>query len=66
MISILLIGLGGFAGAIARCLVDLRISALTGATLPWGMRAILPELDKMLGDGLITLEKVDVMTYRAR
>lgn len=30
------------------------------------VRAVLPELDEMLGDGLITLERVDVITYRAR
>ena len=30
------------------------------------VRAVLPELDEMLGDGLITLEKVEVITYRAR
>jgi hypothetical protein len=29
------------------------------------IRAVLPELDEMLGDGLITLEKVEVITYRA-
>jgi hypothetical protein len=29
------------------------------------IRAVLPELDEMLSDGLITLEKVDVITYRA-
>jgi hypothetical protein len=29
------------------------------------IRAILPELDEMVSDGLITLEKVDVITYRA-
>lgn len=29
------------------------------------VRAVLPELDEMLSDGLITLEKVDVITYRA-
>jgi PII-like signaling protein len=29
------------------------------------VRAILPELDEMLGDGLITLEKVEVLVYRA-
>lgn len=28
------------------------------------IRAILPELDEMVGDGLITLEKVDVLAYR--
>jgi uncharacterized protein len=30
------------------------------------VRAVLPELDEMLGDGLITIEKVEVVTYRAR
>jgi PII-like signaling protein len=29
------------------------------------VRAILPELDAMVGDGLITLEKVEVLAYRA-
>lgn len=27
---------------------------------------VLPELDEMIGDGLVTLEKVDVRVYRAR
>lgn len=30
------------------------------------VRAVLPELDEMLDDGLITIEKVEVVTYRAR
>ena len=29
------------------------------------VRAILPELDAMVGDGLITLERVEVIAYRA-
>ncbi len=29
------------------------------------VRAVLPELDAMLGDGLMTLEKVEVIAYRA-
>jgi PII-like signaling protein len=29
------------------------------------VRAILPEIDAMVGDGLITLEKVEVIAYRA-
>lgn len=29
------------------------------------VRAIIPEIDEMLGDGLMTLEKVEVITYRA-
>jgi PII-like signaling protein len=28
------------------------------------IRAILPELDEIVGDGLITLEKVEVLAYR--
>ena len=30
------------------------------------IRTILPELDEMLGDCLVTLEKVDILIYRAR
>jgi PII-like signaling protein len=30
------------------------------------IRAILPELDEMVGDGLITLERVEVVAYRGR
>jgi PII-like signaling protein len=29
------------------------------------VRAVLPELDGMVGDGLITLEKIEVIAYRA-
>ena len=29
------------------------------------IEAVLPELDNMIGDGLITLEKVEVRIYRA-
>ncbi len=29
------------------------------------IRAVIPELDTMVGDGLITLEKVEVIAYRA-
>ncbi|HET7027739.1 MAG TPA: DUF190 domain-containing protein [Candidatus Limnocylindrales bacterium] len=29
------------------------------------LRAVLPELDGMVADGLITLEKVEVIAYRA-
>ena len=29
------------------------------------LRAILPELDAMVGEGLITLERVEVIAYRA-
>lgn len=36
MVSVLLIGAGGFAGAIARYLIDARVSGWTGGTLPWG------------------------------
>lgn len=36
MSGVLLIGLGGFAGAIARYLIDARATAWTGGSLPWG------------------------------
>lgn len=29
------------------------------------INAFLPELDKLIGDGLVTLEKVRILTYRA-
>lgn len=29
------------------------------------INAFIPELDKMLGDGLVTVEKVRILTYRA-
>jgi hypothetical protein len=30
------------------------------------LRAVLPTLDEMVGDGLITLERVEVIAYRAQ
>ncbi|HEX5451199.1 MAG TPA: DUF190 domain-containing protein [Candidatus Limnocylindrales bacterium] len=30
------------------------------------IRPLLPELDEMVGDGLVTLERVEVVAYRAR
>lgn len=38
--SLLLIGFGGFAGAIARYLLDARVSAATGGAFPWGTLVI--------------------------
>jgi PII-like signaling protein len=29
------------------------------------IEAVLPKLDEMVGDGLVTLERVEVLTYRA-
>jgi fluoride exporter len=40
LIPILLIGAGGFLGAIARYLVDGRVVHFTGSALPWGTFAI--------------------------
>jgi len=40
MASLLLIGLGGFAGAVARYLLDGRIAAATGGGFPWGTLVI--------------------------
>ena len=36
MAHIFLIGLGGFGGAIARYLMDRRVSVWVGGSLPWG------------------------------
>lgn len=36
MAAWLLVGIGGFAGAIIRYLIDLRVSATTGGGFPWG------------------------------
>jgi CrcB protein len=40
MVPVLLIGVGGFAGAVSRYLVDLRVTAATGGALPWGTFAV--------------------------
>lgn len=40
MSSMLLIGLGGFAGAVARYLLDGRVSHATGGGFPWGTLVI--------------------------
>lgn len=37
---LLLIGAGGFLGAIARYLLDVRVTAWTGGSLPWGTFAV--------------------------
>ena len=36
MAAAILVGVGGFFGAIARYLVDRRVTHSTGGTLPWG------------------------------
>lgn len=38
--SLLLIGFGGFAGAITRYVLDSRIASATGGAFPWGTLAI--------------------------
>lgn len=40
MVAALFVGVGGFFGAIARYVLDRRITQLTGGTLPWGTFAI--------------------------
>ena len=40
MVSVMLVGVGGFVGAIARYLVDRRVTQWTGGTLPWGTLVI--------------------------
>ncbi len=36
MVAAILVGVGGFFGAIARYLVDRRVTQWTGGTVPWG------------------------------
>lgn len=38
--ALLLIGLGGFVGAVVRYLVDVRVATATGGGFPWGTLAI--------------------------
>ena len=40
MTPLLLIGAGGFLGAVARYLLDARVTAWTGGSLPWGTFAV--------------------------
>ena len=40
MAPLLLVGAGGFLGAIGRYLLDARITAWTGGSLPWGTFAV--------------------------
>lgn len=40
MAPLLLIGAGGFLGAVARYLLDARVTAWTGGALPWGTFAV--------------------------
>lgn len=40
MAPLLLIGLGGFAGAVARYVIDVRIASATGGAYPWGTLVI--------------------------
>jgi len=40
MVGALLVGVGGFVGAIARYLVDRRITLWSGGALPWGTFAV--------------------------
>lgn len=40
MAPLLLVGAGGFLGAIARYLLDARITAWTGGAMPWGTFAV--------------------------
>ena len=47
-----------------RCLSDLPV-LIEVVDQEDRLRAVLPELDAMVGDGLITLERVEVIAYRA-
>jgi CrcB protein len=65
VLSVLLIGVGGFFGAVTRYLIDVRVSAWTGGTLPWGT-FVINISGSLIADGLITLESVEAVVYRAR
>jgi CrcB protein len=65
VLSVLLIGVGGFFGAVTRYLIDARVSAWTGGTLPWGT-FVINISGSLIADGLITLESVEAVVYRAR
>jgi CrcB protein len=49
MTALLFIGLGGFAGAIARYLVDGWVSSVTRGGLPWGTLAVNASGSLLLG-----------------
>jgi CrcB protein len=57
--SLFLVGLAGFAGAVARYLLDGRISAATGGGFPWGTLVI--NLSGSLAIGML----VALITERA-
>ena len=50
--------------AVNKVALDVRYPAYTGLPVEH-IDAVLPELDEMIGGGLITLERVNVIMYRA-
>lgn len=66
MVPILLIGAGGFAGAIARYLVDLRISSWTGGVLPWGTLVVNVSGSFLLGLLFALVVERDAMSAEVR
>lgn len=60
MLAVLLIGVGGFAGAIARFLVDVRVTSWAGGALPWGTFVI-----NVSGSFLVGLAFVLVVEHAA-
>jgi fluoride ion exporter CrcB/FEX len=53
---LVVIGIGGFAGAVARYLVDGLVTDRSGGGFPWGTLVV--------HDGLITTGSVDLVAYR--
>lgn len=57
-------------GAVRGCPENVRAahiySALRQELSYYRLRAILPELDAIVADGLITIERVEVIAYRAK
>lgn len=60
MTKFLLICLGGAVGTGARYLVSGWVLSLFGTSFP----RLIPILDEMIAEGLVTMEKVHVLKYK--
>lgn len=49
MSPLIIVGIGGFAGAVARYLVDGRLTAWTGGSFPWGTLVVNASGSLLLG-----------------
>ena len=55
--TVIYIALGGIVGTLSRYSIE-------GVDMDEASQAILPDLSEMIGGGLITLEKANVILYR--